>query len=168
MNKAMVIAAQSGKDEAIATLIKSVQDDGYRIAYSYLKNEHDSMDAVCAGVEKAIRSIKKLKQPEYFKTWFIRIVINESKVILKKRAREIIQLSIVEMIEVSDHSDDVSLKYDIQLAMDKLSVEHKEIVNLKYFTELTFTEISEVTGLPESTVKSKLYKALKLLKKSFK
>lgn len=62
--------------------------------------------------------------------------------------------------EVQDHSDATNSRHDIQQAMGYLSEEQRTIVTMKYYMELTFSEIGEVIALPESIVKSKLYKAL--------
>ena len=86
MDELLIRKAKRGDPDSFDQLIQQVRDQAYRVAYCYLHNEYDSMDAVCDGVEKAFRNLKKLKEPKYFRTWFIRIVINECK--LQLRAKE--------------------------------------------------------------------------------
>ena len=59
----------------------------YRIAYSYVKNEHDALDVMGEASYKALRSLKALKTPEYFSSWMTRIVINCALDLLRQNSR---------------------------------------------------------------------------------
>ena len=48
----------------------------YRIAYAYLHNEDDALEVIQESTYRAYRNLKKLKQPNYFETWLIRILLN--------------------------------------------------------------------------------------------
>lgn len=168
MNRKIVAAAQKGDGKATTILFESVQNDAYKIAYSYLGNEYDSMDAVCTSIEKAILSLRKLRQPKYFKTWFIRIVINESKHILNSRKKDYLYTGDMIQCKNENNVESVDNKVDIERGMLQLADDIRHIISLKYYLELTFKEIADVLELPESTVKSKLYKGLADLKKLLK
>lgn len=64
--------------ELLKDYILSEQNKFYRIAYSYTKNSNDAADVVQEAICKAIAKVNTLKNPEYLKTWFYRILINES------------------------------------------------------------------------------------------
>ena len=68
MDELMVVKARKGNKDAFSQIIYEVKDEAYRLAFCYLHNSDDSMDAVCNGIEKAFVHIKKLKNPKYFKT----------------------------------------------------------------------------------------------------
>jgi RNA polymerase sigma-70 factor (ECF subfamily) len=54
--------------------------------------------------------------------------------------------------------------YDLHQALDRLPGHYRTVVVLRYFEDLTLDDIAEVTGLPLSTVKTRLYKSLKMLR----
>lgn len=62
----------------------------YRLAYSYVKNIDDALDVVQESIYKAFSSIDSLKNFDYIKTWFYRIIVNVSLDLLRKRKREVV------------------------------------------------------------------------------
>lgn len=54
------------------------QEDFYRLAYSYVKNRDAALDVVQESIVRALSKSDSLRQPEYMKTWFYRILLNES------------------------------------------------------------------------------------------
>ena len=75
-DEAIVKAAQNGDDDAFFKLISNNKDKMFSIAYSYFKNELDSLEAVQEVTCRAYLKLKKLKEIQYFSTWLIRIMIN--------------------------------------------------------------------------------------------
>ena len=71
-------------DKLFSDLIDICKENLYKIAFSYLKNEQNSLDAVSETIYKAYKNIDKLKSREFFNTWIIKILINSCKSILKK------------------------------------------------------------------------------------
>lgn len=75
------------------------------------------MDAVCNAVEKGLLSIKNLKKAKYFRTWFIRIVMNEAKMLIRKESKVIYLQD--NMLEAQvDRRDKISELHQKELAMD--------------------------------------------------
>ena len=70
--------ARKGDAAAFDELVKSCQEKLYRIAYSYVNNRDDALDIVSESVYRAYLNLRTLKNPSYFNTWIIRIVINQS------------------------------------------------------------------------------------------
>jgi len=62
-------------EEQIAEYAVKHKENFYRLAYSYVKNADDALDIVQESVYKAISSMDSLKNPDYLKTWFYRIVV---------------------------------------------------------------------------------------------
>jgi len=71
--------------QELVALIQTNQERFYRIAYTYVKNREDALDLVHDAVVKALQSCPALKNPAYMRTWFYRILINESLSFLRKR-----------------------------------------------------------------------------------
>ena len=87
--------AKRGDKEAFCNLVRVNKVAIYRVAKSILNKEEDIEDAVSEAILKAYKNIPKLKNEEFFKTWLIRIVINESNNLYKKSG--IIELSVIEV-----------------------------------------------------------------------
>lgn len=87
MDEKLIKKAIRGNFNAYSILVHSLKDEGYKLAYTILKNEHDSMDAYLQAVEKGLKNITNIKEAKYFKTWFLKIVINEAKNIITKNRK---------------------------------------------------------------------------------
>lgn len=143
--------------------IVSNQELFYRLAYSYVKNVDDALDVVGESVYKAFSSIDSLKNCNYIKTWFYRIIVNTSLDFLRKRKREIL----TDKEFLLDQSEGVMDQYsdiDLKRALDALPETYKSIIVLRFFQDLKLKEIAEVVDENVNTVKTKLYKALAMLR----
>ena len=85
----LIKKAKRGNKTAFMQCIESYEADLYRMAFVYMKNEHDALDVVQETILKAYEKINTLKETAYFKTWLIKIVINTSLSKLKKAERVI-------------------------------------------------------------------------------
>ena len=149
-------------------LLKKYKNYLYKIAYSYTKNENDSLDLIQECSYKAWLNIKKLKNHSSFKVWISRILINialdEYYKNLKKNNLEIdYTISIYE-----DAKLDIAEKLDLQNAIDLLKPEYKTVIILKYFVDISINNISEIMDLPPNTVKTYLRRAKLCIKNILK
>lgn len=85
-NEGLVLAAKCGDDEAFYALIILHKDKMYRIAYTYMKNETEALEAVQEATCRAYVQLRKLREPSYFGSWLIRILMNYCVDELKRRA----------------------------------------------------------------------------------
>ncbi len=149
--------------EDFAKKVTSVKEQAYRIAYCYLYDEQDSIDAVCEAVEKAFRNIKKIKDPDLFKTWFIRIVINECKMLLRKRRKT---LFIIDKFYEQHYFIDIDEKIDLDTILKRMNTNDRALLFMKYYLGYTFEEIADIAHLPVGTVKTRIYGNMKVLRKA--
>ena len=148
--------AKRGDKEAFCNLIRINKIALYRVAKSILNNEDDIEDAVSEAVLKAYKNIKKLKHEEFFKTWVIRIVINESNNLYKKRIKEIsVDKEHFKNIEINDDYRDLSL-YN---AINSLDDDLRTTTILFYFEDMKYKDIAKVLNVKEGTIKSRLSRA---------
>lgn len=135
----------------------------YRIAYSYVKNTDDALDIVQETIFKAIVSLDKLKNPEYIRSWFYRILINSALDFLRKQKKTIVvdeeYLSSFDCGSVDKYTD-----VDLHRALDELPDNYRSIVILRFFEDLKIEEIAEVLDENVNTVKTRLYKSLEKLR----
>jgi RNA polymerase sigma-70 factor, ECF subfamily len=162
----LVKMAQKGDDDAFMELLSLYKENLYKIALVYLKNEQEALDAVSDTVYKAYMNIKKLKNPSFFKTWIIRILINSAidRLTYSKDIIYIDDYHKIESLNILESEFDIDASFDLYNAIDKLDIKFKHIVVLKYFEDMTISQISTLLGLPEGTVKVRLHRALKKIK----
>lgn len=136
----------------------------YRIAYSYVKNEQEALDIVSEATYRGLVHIRDLREPAYFKTWMTRIMINTALETVRKNSRQVVLKE-----TMSEDCDIEKLEQEIQIdlytALDALGAEDKSFIILKYFEGYSFKDISKILEMPESTVKSKVYRCLEWMRK---
>lgn len=151
--------------ERLIQYILENQDRFYRVAYSYTKHQEDALDAVQSAVCKALEAYKNIKNEDAIKTWFYRILINECLTGLKKRNKVILTADVVEQ-EAVYYEEGYEQGDDIEQELEKLEMDVQGIIKLRFFEEMSLKEISSITGFNLNTVKTKLYRGLKLLKEN--
>ena len=164
MDEKLVRKAIRGNFKAYSILVQELKDEGYKLAYTILKNEHDSIDAYLQAVEKGLKNIKNLKEAKYFKTWFLRIVINEAKNIVKKD-NKVVFLNDLGKENTASLGCDKESKIDLEMALNNVDPEVREMIELKFYMGYKLDEIAEIMDIPVGTVKGKMYSALKNMKK---
>ena len=150
------------KRQLLVDHIVGHQADFYRLAYSYVKDREAAMDVVQEAIVKALDKVDGLREPAYVKTWFYRILLNETMDHFR-RARDVVPFD--EALEVQGPPGlDPGERLDLYDAIGRLSFAEQTVIRLRFFQDLKLEEIAQATGANLSTVKSRLYKALRKLK----
>lgn len=150
-------------EKLLTDLIIAEKEKFYRLAFTYVKNKEDALDIVQESIHKALKSVHNLERPEGLKSWFYRIVVNTSLDLLRKQKREIsVDEETLEF--VSPNSNDTYENIDLTRGLDQLPPKYRVIIILKFFEDLTLREISEILHENENTIKTRLYRALKILR----
>lgn len=150
-------------EEQIVEHVLKNKEKYYRLSYSYVKNTDDALDIVQESVYKAISSANSLKNPDYLKIWLYRIVVNTSIDFIRKNKK--ITVMDEESLFVFDKGkNDKYEDIDLKLALSELPAKYKTIVILRYFEDLKIEEIAEILNENINTVKTRLYKALEILR----
>lgn len=131
----------------------------YRTAYLYLGSEADALEAVDEAVYQALRTLKQLRQPEFFETWLTRILMNECHKELRRRKRLAPEESLPDTAG-PDEYDALPLKEAVRRLPEGL----RSVVILRYFTGLTLEETAAGLDLPRGTVSTRQRRALQLLR----
>ena len=148
--------AKRGDKEAFCNLIRLNKAAVYRVAKAILNKEEDIEDAVSESILKAYKNIQTLKDEAFFKTWLIRIVINESNNLYKKRSKEIaVDKDHFKNIKVNDNYKDLSL-YN---AINSLDEDLRITTILFYFEDMKYKDIAKILNVKEGTIKSRLSRA---------
>lgn len=165
--ESLVKKAQKGNDKAYLMLFQQFEEDIYRMAYVYVKNKDDALDIVQEVAYQSFKKISTLKNPEYFKTWLMKITINSVLNLINKN-KKVIQLNPSFEVLNGKEDEDIALSLSLYELMDTLQEDEKSIILLKYYDDRTIKEISEILDIPLGTAKSVLYRALDKLRQNLK
>lgn len=149
--------------EEITAYLIANQNQFYRLAYSYVENQEDALDAVQNAVCRALEHYRELKNKEAVRTWFYRILVNESLQILRKRKPFLLQGE-EGMADIPYEEKAFAEQPDLYSCINQLEPEMQTIIKLRFYEEMTLKEIAQVTGKNLNTVKAKLYRGLNCLK----
>jgi RNA polymerase sigma factor (sigma-70 family) len=140
-------------------------DDAYNLARYLLRDEHDAQDAVQEAILRALRHFDGLRDSDA-RAWLLTIVRNCCFSWHKAHRKDRSTIPFTDAAEeIPDprSSDDLAVEKSerkrVQLAVDALPAELREAIVLRELSELSYREISEVTGAPIGTVMSRLSRA---------
>ncbi|WP_027624372.1 sigma-70 family RNA polymerase sigma factor [Clostridium lundense] len=147
--------AQKGHKDSFTKLIRYYERYFYSVSKSILDNDEDCADAIQETILNCYKNIYSLKNPEYFKAWFTKSLINNCYKILKNN-KKIVPLN--EIYEKSSDCKDYEL-IEIKEVINCLEDDLRYITHLYYFDDISIKNISKILQVPEGTVKSRLSRA---------
>ncbi|WP_221566528.1 sigma-70 family RNA polymerase sigma factor [Alkalihalobacillus sp. TS-13] len=164
MGEELVKRAQRGDEDAFTEIIHTHKKLLYHVAYRYLHNEHDALEAIQETTFKAYRSIGKLKDPSLAKAWLLRILTNYCLNEVRKKKRMIHDEWLIENEEGLSDEFDLNERIVLKEKVLNLKKNLQKVIFLKYYQGFTTKEIAQILDRPESTIKTWVYKALKQLR----
>lgn len=170
MMERLIKKAKNGDAEAFIRLMEDNKESMKRIAFAYLKREEDVADAIQDTILDAFEHIHKLKKPEYFKTWLIRILLNNcTEIYRRNKEQTAYDMSAEEYESYSSRGGFSGLEAQSDLEFQDLLAhlpEDSRIIFQLYFGEqYTVSQIAKITKLNENTVKSRLHRGKEQLRK---
>ena len=168
----LILRSIKGDKEAYSELIKLIQNDLFKVAQARLENVDDSNDAIQETLVIAYNSLKKLKQPEFFKTWIIKILINECNKIYRNNQRRINILDKLTKKDIkNEYEDDKVIDIDNKMELDNilkgLNYNEKICLLLFYGSKYSLDEISEILNVKKETVKTRIKRTKQKLRKVY-
>ena len=137
-------------------------DSAYRFAYSYAKNKEDAEDIMSESLLRAWKAIDTLRDERSMKPWFFKIISNTAVTYIKKKGAYIAMED--EDLERLEYTEDKYNDYSFESMIKNLPEKYKEVIVLRFFEDMSLSQIAEILDLNENTVKTRLYRALKILK----
>lgn len=131
----------------------------FSVGYSVLRNREQCADAVQNAIFKAWKQIKLLRDPAKFKSWLVRILLNECRSM--KRRQEPLPLT----EDIPFVQPDRETKLDVNKAVMSLEEKFRIPIVLYYFEDMPVAEIAAALGVPKGTVLSRLARARDQLRK---
>lgn len=162
--KYLVKKAQKRDDQAFVELMELQKQNMYKVARSYLRSPEDIADAIQDTIITCYEKIDGLKEPKFFKTWLIRILINKCKDIIRAEKRE-------SLLEVFPEQEEVCMAFqncEFEELMNQMDEKYRIILLLYYAEGFKIREISQILELEESTVKTRLVRGRKQFEKVYR
>jgi len=173
-DETLVRQTQNGDTRAFDLLWHKYSPRIYSLIYNMTSNHEDANDLLLEVFAKAYRSINGFRGKSSFYTWIHAIAVNMTINFVKKRGRRF-QMSLddldanvqndKEFIDLTATNTPVrevdlaELQHRLNEAMMKLSVEHRAVVTMFYIQGMPHAEIAKILGIPEATVRSRLFYA---------
>jgi RNA polymerase sigma-70 factor (ECF subfamily) len=160
----LVAKARRGDVEAYNLLVSRWERRIYNYVLRLVGDREDALDLTQETFLKAYQNLRKLDDAGRFTPWLFRIAHNEAFSLLRKRKPEGEMPADIGRGGLDRRLYPVELKLAVKSALARLSPEQREAVVLKIYQGFKFEEMAQVLDCPVSTIKSRLYTALDLLK----
>lgn len=147
--------------ECFTQEILSLSDTMYGVSRTYLRSYADCADAVQESILKAWAGLPALHKEQYFRTWVIRILINECKNILKKQMRTV---SVADFPEPAILTETDNALYETMMALEE---KYRVPLVLYHCEGYSVQEIAKILYLPKGTVTSRLARGREILKRDY-
>jgi RNA polymerase sigma-70 factor (ECF subfamily) len=164
----LIAKARRGDVEAYNLLVSRWEKRVFNYLLRLVGNREDALDLSQEAFLKAYQNLPKLDDPARFSGWLFRIAHNEAFSLLRRKRPE---TPLEGEPDAGQHRSDASgrllpleLSLAVESALGRLTHDQREAVLLKVYQGFKFEEMAEILECPVSTVKSRLYTALDLLK----
>ncbi|WP_232304815.1 RNA polymerase sigma factor [Maribacter thermophilus] len=170
--KDIIAKAKEGNQIAYSRLLDMFWNDVYGFQLKRTENENDAEDITIQTFSKAFDKIKTYNDDYLFKTWLIAISKNIHIDLVRKRKKSLLETRRNEEAIQKVYDDSLSMEdqliqeqnlADLLRDIKSLKPHYQEVINLRYFHELSYADIAEKLNEPMNNVKVKLLRAKKLL-----
>ena len=149
-----------GQADAFGTLVSRYQKVMFTVALRMLGNTADAQDATQDAFVKAFQRLSTFDPQYRFFSWMYRILVNECLNLNRsQRLEESLEADAAGDATPFDATLESERREQIQMALLRLTPEYRTVIVLRHFAGQSYGEIAEALGVPEKTVKSRLYSA---------
>lgn len=175
----LVARSRGGDHESFNQLVVRWERPIYALAYRVIGREDDARDVCQETFLRAFRSLPGFKGQAKFSSWIYRIALNLCRDWIRRERRapfvevpEGLQLGDLSPSVPADSVDEQASRRElgdhVARAMEQLTPEQRTTIVLKEYEGFTFSEIAELQGVPLSTVKTRLYQGLAVLRRELR
>ncbi len=159
----LIRAIARGEEKALRELIRRMQGRVYAYCYSLVGCQEDAEELTSEVFFQVWRSAKKFRGDSKATTWIFGIARNLCLNHLRKRKIQFMELLEADAVCEPEEEPECDPEL-IKRAMERLSPLHREVLYLAYYEELPYSSIGELLGIPESTVKTRVFNAKRRLR----
>ena len=160
----LIAKARKGDVEAYNLLVSRWEKRVFNYLLRLVNHREDALDLSQDVFLKAYQNLPKLEDPAKFAGWLFRIAHNEAFSLLRRRRPDVELTGEPRPTETGGRLLPMELSLAVESAMRRLNQDQRAAVLLKVYQGFKFDEMAEILGCPVSTVKSRLYTALDVLK----
>ena len=164
----LVERAAAGDEAAYAQLVDRLLPTLHGLAVRILRDRDAADDAVQEALVAAWRDLRGLRDPAKFEAWLHRLLVRAChRERSRTNRRALVDLELAADARMSGQPGDALADRDeLERAFRSLSVDHRAVVVLARYHDLSTREIAQVLGIPEGTVGSRMHHALRVLRAS--
>lgn len=151
----LIRRARAGNSDAFVELMERQKGMLYKVARSYLHNDADAADAIGETVLACFEKLDTLRQPRYFRTWLVRILIRKCQDILRQRGRSVP----LDEIAPVGRDEPGHTRVEFLDLLDSLDEKYRTVLLLYYGEGFTVKEIAQAMDWKVETVKTRLKRA---------
>jgi RNA polymerase sigma-70 factor (ECF subfamily) len=166
MDRRLVERAMAGDHDAFAELARVSIGRLYAVARLILRDQGLAEDATQEAMVAAWRDLSALRDPDRFDAWLHRLLVRACyREARRARTRPVIDVD-VRTIEpvVADDSVSFADRDELERGFRRLDPEQRAVIVLHFYAGLPLTQVADVLGAPEGTVKSRLHRATRTLR----
>jgi RNA polymerase sigma-70 factor (ECF subfamily) len=169
LDEYLVLQAQSGSPEAFAGLVERWTPKLLAFAARALGSTEAAKDVVQDTWESALRGVARLDDPARFRAWLYAIAARKCTDTLRRKYRDarIAQSAAATMLDSENSEGTSNDRLDVAAALKRLPLEQRVAASLFFGDDMSVADIATITGVPEGTVKSRLFAARKALRDAF-
>lgn len=165
----LMLAVGQGDQQAMAELVRRYHARVYGYVYRNLHGHHMSEDVTQECFVRLLEAAARYEYPRPFKPWLYTIAHNLCRSIGRSASFRLnVPLQEPDAVVGGSQTEDEALvqldKEEVERALGALSMEHREVVVLRFYEDMKVHEVAEVLSLPVGTVKSRLFYAVRALR----
>lgn len=165
MDTDLVRRAQHGDEEAFASLAVAVGDRLHAVAHRILRDIDLAEDATQQALLAIWRDLPQLRDPARFQAWAYRLLVRACYAEARKERRWSPKLRVLERDAVAGGEIEGVVQRDqLERGFRRLSVEHRAVIVLHHYLDLTLQEVADTLAVPIGTVRSRLFYAMRGLR----
>lgn len=165
-DEALVLSIAAGDKQALQVLFGRHNVRVYRFVLRFLNDEAAAEDLVSEVFFDVWRQANRFEARSQVSTWLLAIARNKALSALRRRSTEELDNEVAEFIEDPADSPEVTMQKKqrssiLAECLTQLSAAHREIIDLVYYHEKSIDEVAEIIGVPQNTVKTRMFYARK-------
>ena len=166
-DRAIIQQVLAGDVEAFAQIVDRHYARCARIAVRIVGNREDAEEAIQDAFLRAFKALDDYEDRERFSAWLTRILVNQCRTVLarsKRRDAVFLDLDLRQLDFAVDADDGEGPWPELDRMLDRLPADQREAIVLKYADDLTYQEMSRITGAGESALKMRVQRAFARLR----
>jgi RNA polymerase sigma-70 factor (ECF subfamily) len=165
MDSELVLRAQRGDEEAFASLAVPLGNRLHAVAHRILRDIQLAEDATQQALLSVWRDLPQLRDPARFEAWSYRLLVRACYAESHRKRRSTNPIVVLRMDEEGHEGLAPVLDRDqLDRGFRRLSIEHRSVVVLHHYMDMTLEDIADALGVPEGTVRSRLHYAMRALR----